>query len=101
MIDVVFKVINKDGKFVGFVKDSLLNLSEMADTAICCEVTTKNELDLQTKKYQSNLNKILTNRPEQNQIASKISSNVYKKYYSHYKLGELKVIPMPAKKYLL
>jgi len=101
MIDVVFKIIDKKGAFVGFVKDPLLNLSQMADSAICCEVSTKNELDSHTKKYQVNLNKILTNDFNSNKIASKLSNTIYKKHYSYYKLGDLKVVPMPAKKYLL
>lgn len=100
MINVVFKVIDKNDTFVGFVKDSLLNLSKTADLAVSCEIYSKNELDSQTKKYQTNLNKIL-DIDSKNTAISRISNNIYKKHYDPYKLGELKVIPITAKKYLL
>ncbi len=101
MIDVLFKVVDRNARFVGFVSDSLLNLSNSPDCAVNCTISTKKDLKFQTQKYQINLDKILNRSNTQNPLISKISQNIYKKHYNSYKLGDLKVIPMPIKKYLL
>lgn len=100
MVNIVLKVVDDKDKFVGFVKDSLLNLSTTPDNAVSCEVSNKFELTETIKKYQITLDKILLSDNLNSSPIQKIGNRIYSKYYTNYKSGQLKVIPMPKSKYL-
>ena len=100
MVNIVLKIVDDNDKFVGFIKDSLLNLSNNPDNAVSCEVTNKFELTETINKYQMTLDKILLSDNLNSSPIQKIGNRIYSKYYNNYKSGQLKVIPMPKNKYL-
>lgn len=100
MVNIVLKVVDNNDKFVGFIKDSMLNLSNSPDGAVLCEITNKSELTETVKKYQVTLDKILLSESSNNTPISNLSKKLYSKYFFNYKFGQLKVIPMPKNKYL-
>ena len=100
MVNVVFKIVDSNDKFVGFVSDPLLNLSNTPDNAVLCTVNNKLELIETVNKYQMTLDKILLSDNLNSSPVQKISQKVYTKHYTNYKSGQLKVIPMPKNKYL-
>lgn len=99
-MDVFFKVIDKSDRFIGFIKDPLLNLSSTPDNVIRQSISSKSQLTSCTKKYQNSLDNLLKMSANQSNPLSKLSFKVFDKYFKNYKLGELKVITTPTNKYL-
>ena len=102
-MDFYLKVVDDTDKFVGFIKDPLLNLAITPDGILRQSVNSNFELDTCIKKYQTNLNNMLQsnfdNEHKKNPF-QKLSSKVFKNYYSKYKIGQLKVTTVPVSKYL-
>lgn len=99
-MNVVFKVVDKKGKFIGFIKDPLLNLSITPDRVLRECISSKSELLSCTQRYQMNLDMLLKIRENQSNPLFKIRLKVFDKYFKNYKLGDLKVITAPTNKYL-
>lgn len=98
-MDFYLKVVDKTDKFVGFVKDPLMNLSSTPDGVIRQSATSKSDLNTCIDRYQKNLDKLFTIRNESNPL-HKLSRKVFSNHYTNYKLGELKVTSVPVSKYL-
>ncbi len=99
-MDVFFKVIDKSERFVGFIKDPLLNLSSTPDNVIRQSVSSKSQLLSCTKGYQNSLDNLLKMSNAELNPLSRITNKIYNKHFSKYKLGDLKVITAPTNKYL-
>lgn len=102
-MDFYLKVVDDSDKFVGFIKDPLLNLANTPDGVLRQSINSNFELDMCIKKYQSNLNKMLSSNfdtAHNMNPLQKLSSRVFKNYYSKYKIGQLKVTTVPVTKYL-
>jgi hypothetical protein len=99
-MEIVFKIVDQSDRFVGFIKDPLLNLSETPDGVIRQSVRSKSELNECIKRHQNNLDNILKKSIQKDNPLSKLSLKIFDNYYSNYKLGELKVITVPTTKYL-
>lgn len=99
-MEIVFKVVDNNNKFVGFIKDPLLNLSITPDRVLRESVNSKSELLSCTQRYQMNLDMLFKMNDIRSNPLSKLRLKVYDKYFKNYKLGDLKVITSPTNKYL-
>jgi hypothetical protein len=99
-MEIVFKIVDRSDRFVGFIKDPLLNLSKTPDGVIRQSISSKSELNACIKKHQNNLDNLLTKSIQKDNPLAKLTLKVFDNYYSNYKSGDLKVTIAPISKYL-
>jgi hypothetical protein len=99
-MDVFFKIVDQSDRFIGFIKDPLLNLSLTPDDVIRQSINSKMELNDYTQRYQKSLDNLLKMSNTDLNPLAKLSFKVLNNHYKNYKLGDLKVITAPTNKYL-